>query len=88
VDAVWQDLQINSIRWRSWDGELHYQLVFLLVSIGYCIGSELDTSFRHLGTFLSGKRSKKVDVAEHPEVLDHVGLLTNEPPGTTELLSI
>jgi len=28
---------------------------------------------------------KKADVAEHPEVFDHVGLLTNEPPGRTEL---
>jgi len=25
---------------------------------------------------------KKADVAEHPEVFDHVGLLVNEPPGT------
>jgi hypothetical protein len=24
---------------------------------------------------------KKADVAEHPEVFDHVGLLVNEPPG-------
>ena len=58
------------------------------VSIGYCIGSELDTIFRHCGTFLLGKKTKKADVAEHPEVFDHVGLLTNEPPGTTGLLSI
>ena len=31
---------------------------------------------------------KKSDVAEHPEVFDHVGLLVNEPPGKAELLSI
>jgi len=31
---------------------------------------------------------KKADVAEHLEVFDHVGLLTNEPPGTAELLFI
>jgi hypothetical protein len=31
---------------------------------------------------------KKADVAEHPEVFDHVGLLVNEPPGTAGLLSI
>jgi hypothetical protein len=31
---------------------------------------------------------KKADVAEHPKVFDHVGLLVNEPPGTAELLSI
>ena len=28
------------------------------------------------------KTNKKTDVAEHPGVLDHVGLLFNEPPGT------
>ncbi|MBN1912249.1 MAG: DUF2973 domain-containing protein [Pirellulales bacterium] len=33
-------------------------------------------------------RTKKADVAEHPEVFDHVGLLVNEPLGTAELLSI
>jgi hypothetical protein len=32
--------------------------------------------------------NKKADVAEHPKAFDHVGLLFNEPPGTTELLSI
>jgi len=33
-------------------------------------------------------RTKKADVAEHPKVFDHVGLLTNEPPGTAGLLFI
>jgi hypothetical protein len=33
-------------------------------------------------------QNKKTDVAEHPEVFDHVGLLANEPPGRTGLLSI
>jgi len=28
---------------------------------------------------------KKADVAQHPEVLGHVGLLVNGPPGTAEL---
>jgi len=32
------------------------------------------------------RKQKKADVAEHPEVFDHVGLLTNEPPGTAGLL--
>jgi len=32
--------------------------------------------------------TKKADVAEHPQVFDHVGLLTNEPLGTAGLLSI
>jgi len=31
---------------------------------------------------------KKADVAKHPKVFDHVGLLVNEPPGTAGLLSI
>jgi hypothetical protein len=30
--------------------------------------------------------NKKADMAEHPKVFDHVGLLFNEPPGTAELL--
>ena len=30
-------------------------------------------------------KTKKADVAEHPKVFDHVGLLFNEPPGTAGL---
>jgi hypothetical protein len=30
--------------------------------------------------------NKKTDVVEHSEVIDHVGLLFNEPPGTAEML--
>jgi hypothetical protein len=33
-------------------------------------------------------RTKKADVAEHPKVFDHVGLLVNESPATGGLLSI
>jgi hypothetical protein len=29
----------------------------------------------------SGAPNKKTDVAEHPQVFDHVGLLVNELPG-------
>ena len=32
--------------------------------------------------------NKKADVVEHPEEFDHVGLLSNEPPGRSELLFI
>jgi hypothetical protein len=32
--------------------------------------------------------NKKADVAEHPKVFDHVGLLFNEPPGTAGLFFI
>ena len=35
-----------------------------------------------------GSRTKKADVAEHPKAFGHAGLLVNEPPGTTGLLSI
>ncbi len=31
---------------------------------------------------------QKADVAEHPKVFDHVGLLASEPPGMAGLLSI
>ena len=37
---------------------------------------------------LSCSNNEKADVAEHPEVFDHVGLLANEPLSTAELLSI
>jgi hypothetical protein len=30
-------------------------------------------------------RTKKADVAKHPKVLDHVGLLSIGPPGDAEL---
>jgi len=30
-------------------------------------------------------QAKKADVAEHPGVFDHVGLLVNRPPGTPGL---
>jgi hypothetical protein len=32
--------------------------------------------------------AKKADVAEHPKVFDHIGLLFNEPPGTAGLFFI
>ena len=37
---------------------------------------------------LSCSNNEKADVAEHPQVFDHIGLLTNEPLGAAELLSI
>jgi hypothetical protein len=30
-------------------------------------------------------KTKKADVAEHPKVFRHVGLLVNKPPGTAGL---
>jgi hypothetical protein len=38
--------------------------------------------------FRSTEKQKKADVAEDPEVFDHVGLLFNEPPGRTGLFFI
>jgi hypothetical protein len=37
---------------------------------------------------LANKSAKKTDVAEHPKVFHHVGLLANEPPGPAGLLFI
>jgi hypothetical protein len=37
---------------------------------------------------LLSPRTKKADVAEHPKVFDHVGLLFNESPGKAELLFV
>jgi hypothetical protein len=37
---------------------------------------------------LASPRKNKADVAEHPKVSHHVGLLANEPPGKAELLPI
>ena len=34
------------------------------------------------------KAKKKADVAEHPEVFDHVGLLVNEPSSLARMLFI
>ena len=35
---------------------------------------------------LAPQKTKKTDVAEHPKVFDHVGLLFNEGPGKAGLL--
>jgi hypothetical protein len=38
-----------------------------------------------VGVFISSEGAKKTDVAEHPEVFDHVGLLVNGLPGAAGL---
>ena len=54
--------------------------------------SSITSFFSCASVFISklfiAKGENKADVAEHLEVFDHVGLLTNEPPGTAELLFI
>jgi hypothetical protein len=34
------------------------------------------------------RKTKKADVAEHPQAFGHVGLLVDKPPGKTGLLFI
>jgi hypothetical protein len=48
------------------------------------LGKKLDSD----SSDITRPRTKKADVAEHPQAFDHVGLLTNEPSGTTGLLFI
>jgi len=38
--------------------------------------------------FFIPRKTKKADVAEHPEVFDHVGLLVNEPSSYAGMLFI
>ena len=54
-------------------------------------GSNPDTSSTaeaECTSYVVRRATKKADVAEHPQVFDHVGLLVNEPPGTAELLFV
>ena len=44
-----------------------------------------ETALRRL---VQKQNHKKTDVAEHPEVFHHVGLLFNKPPGTAGLFFI
>jgi hypothetical protein len=48
-----------------------------------------DVSIRYLPEITtircSSSQEKRADVAEHPGVFDHVGLLVNEPPGKAGL---
>jgi hypothetical protein len=39
-------------------------------------------------SFSAAPKNKKADVAEDPEVFDHVGLFFNEPPGRSGLFFI
>ena len=45
-------LEIDGIRWRSWDGELQYQLAVLRVSICHIVRGNLHSIFGHLCTLL------------------------------------
>jgi hypothetical protein len=40
------------------------------------------------GASSNGEPAKKTDVAEHPEVFDHVGLLFNKPTSDTGMLFV
>ena len=54
-----------------------------MVGLSFFMGFRPDGDER-----LTPPRTKKADVAKHPKVFDHVGLLFNEPPGTTGSLFI
>jgi hypothetical protein len=49
---------------------------------------EKDVLLMHARRATGELRPKKTDVAENPQVFDHVGLLVNEPPGSLGLLFI
>jgi hypothetical protein len=54
---------------------------------GILIDSVLLAAFQSSNRKRSSK-NEKADVVEHPQVLDHVGLLSNEPLGRAGMLSI
>ena len=51
------------------------------------VGSSYFRGFRLPGDGRSRRQEQKSRRGGTPEVFDRVGLLANEPPGTTELLS-
>src|SRR4030095_160180 len=50
MDAIFEDLYVDGLCWRSWDSEFHYELVVLPVGIRYGIGRNLHPHYLHLGT--------------------------------------
>jgi hypothetical protein len=60
----------------------------------FSVMRELDLIVAFIGSSFDGgannadRGQKKADVAEHPEVFNHVGLLVNEPPGKNGVLFI
>jgi hypothetical protein len=53
MDAIFEDLYIDGLSWRSGDGELHYEPVVLRVGIRYGIGRHLHPHDLHLDTLLT-----------------------------------
>src|SRR3989304_4604939 len=45
MHAVFQDLHIDGIHWRSWYGELHYQLGIFPVTVRHGVGRNLHPIF-------------------------------------------
>jgi hypothetical protein len=60
-----------------------------MLSRGFLLKTNIFRSFssQNSNGFVPQK-TRKADIAEHPKVLGHVGLLVNEPPGRTGLLFI
>jgi hypothetical protein len=58
--------------------------MFFFMSVAPSSRGEIEIEDRSCGP-QRPTRTKKADVAEYPEVFDHVGLLFNEPPGQAGL---
>src|SRR4029434_5372203 len=65
MDTVGQDLHIDGLRWRSREGELHYELVVLPVSIRYYIGRNPNPIFQHPGNLLGGLYERRMPLTPH-----------------------
>jgi hypothetical protein len=73
--------------------EVRQDGIICLVEQGFNPAIHDKSPFLNLGrsSVVAGSHNaenKKADVAEHPKVFDHAGLLSNEPPGTAGLLFI
>jgi len=55
---------------------------------GVLLGHDWVPHWLTSGSWKKLTRNEKADVAEHPQVFDHAGLLASEPLGTAGLLSI
>jgi len=52
------------------------------------MGNRTISAFRGWIPTVCTTENEKTDVAEHPRIFGHVGLLVNKPPGKAELLFI
>ena len=60
-----------------------------MLSFSFLLKTNMGRSFSsQVSNGVMPQKTKKADMAEHPKVSGHVGLLVNEPPGRTGLLFI